>query len=270
MGQDMGQSMRQSMGQSMGMVEGKVCVITGGAGSLGLASASLLLKEGARVMLVDNNEERLIGAVKTLDANASVIATVKADVADAQDTEHYINETVARWGKFDVLFSNAGLSGITKPITQFPEEVFDAVMAVNVRGAFLACKYGLPHMNDGGSIIITSSIMGVTASPNVCAYTTSKHALIGLMRTVAKEVAARNIRVNVLAPGPIDNGFQAEIERRLSAVTGQDGTAMINQRIPLGRHARPEEIARSVLFLASDQSSFSTGSVFMADGGMNA
>jgi NAD(P)-dependent dehydrogenase (short-subunit alcohol dehydrogenase family) len=256
--------------KQMGIVEGKVCVITGGAGSLGLASATLLLKEGARVMLVDNNEEHLTRAAKTLNAYADFVGTVKANVADTQETQEYFNKTVARWGRIDVLFSNAGLSGVTKPITEFPEAVFDAVMAVNVRGSFLACKYGLPHMNDGGSIIITSSIMGVTASPNASAYVTSKHALIGLMRTVAKEVASRKIRVNILAPGPIDNAFQAEIEERLSAITGQNGTQMINQRIPLGRHARAEEVARSVLFLASDQSSFSTGSVFMADGGMNA
>jgi NAD(P)-dependent dehydrogenase (short-subunit alcohol dehydrogenase family) len=254
----------------MGIVEGKVCVITGGAGSLGLASATLLLKEGARVMLVDNNEEHLTRAAKALNAYADFVGIVKANVADTQETQEYFSKTAARWGRIDVLFSNAGLSGVTKPITEFPEAVFDAVMAVNVRGSFLACKYGLPHMNDGGSIIITSSIMGVTASPNASAYTTSKHALIGLMRTVAKEVAARKIRVNILAPGPIDNAFQAEIEERLSAITGQNGTQMINQRIPLGRHAQAEEIARSVLFLASDQSSFSTGSVFMADGGMNA
>jgi NAD(P)-dependent dehydrogenase (short-subunit alcohol dehydrogenase family) len=254
----------------MGMLEGKVCVITGGAGSLGLASAFLFLKEGATVMLVDNNQESLDHAIKLLGSNAARFQTLKADVSSTQQTQDYINATVERWGNIDVLFSNAGLSGITKPITQFPEEIFDAVIAVNVRGSFLACKYALPQMNDGGSIIITSSIMGVTASANACAYVTSKHALIGLMRTVAKEVAPRRIRVNILAPGPIDNAFQTEIEKRISALTGQDGTAMINARIPLGRHAQPEEIARTALFLASDQSSFSTGSVFLADGGMNA
>jgi NAD(P)-dependent dehydrogenase (short-subunit alcohol dehydrogenase family) len=254
----------------MGILDGRVCVITGGAGSVGLASALLFLREGARVTLVDNNQESLDRATKTLNANADFIGTVKADVSSSPETQNYIDQTVARWGKIDVLFSNAGLSGVTKPITEFPEDVFDAVMAVNIRGSFLACKYGLPQMNDGGSVIITSSIMGVTASPNACAYVTSKHALIGLMRTVAKEVAPRRIRVNVLAPGPIDNSFQTEIEKRISALTGQDGTAMINARIPLGRHAKAEEIARSVLFLASDQSSFSTGSVYMADGGMNA
>lgn len=253
----------------MGIMNGKICIITGGAGSIGLASASLLLQEGARVMLVGHNEENLVRAAKTLNASPDFLGTVKANVADAQETQKYISQTVAKWGKIDVLFSHAGISGVVKPVTEFPDEVFDAVMATNVRASFLACKYGLPQMNDGGSIIITSSIMGVTADPGVCAYVTSKHALIGLMRAVAKEVAGRNIRVNVLAPGPIDNSFQLKIEERLTEVIGQDGTEMLNRAIPLGRHGRAEEIARSVLFLASDQSSFSTGSIFMADGGMN-
>jgi NAD(P)-dependent dehydrogenase (short-subunit alcohol dehydrogenase family) len=254
----------------VGILEGKVCIITGGAGSLGLASAILFLKEGARVMLVDNHQDGLNHAAKLLGRHPGLVETVRADVSRSTETRDYIDRTVAKWGKIDIVFSNAGLSGVTKPITEFPEEVFDAVMAVNVRGSFLACKYGLPHMHDGGSIIITSSIMGVKGGPNICAYTTSKHALVGLMRTAAIEAAARNIRVNILAPGPIDNTFQTEIEERLTKTIGQNGTELINQRIPLRRHAEAEEIARMVLFLASDQSSFSTGSVFMADGGLNA
>jgi NAD(P)-dependent dehydrogenase (short-subunit alcohol dehydrogenase family) len=253
----------------MGIMNGKICIVTGGAGSIGLASASLLLKEGARVMLVGPNKENLVRAAETLNASPDNLGTVKADVTDAQETRKYIHETVAKWGKIDVLFSHAGISGVVKPVTEYPDEVFDAVIAVNVRGSFLACKYGLPQMNDGGSIIITSSIMGVTADPGVCAYVTSKHALIGLMRTVAKEVAGRKIRVNILAPGPIDNSFQSKIEEQLTMIIGEDGTEMLNRAIPMGRHGRAEEMARMVLFLASDQSSFSTGSVFMADGGMN-
>lgn len=253
----------------MGVMSGKICVITGGAGSIGLASASILLQEGARIMLVGHNEENLARAAKTLNTSPDFLGIVKANVADTQDTQKYIGYTVAKWGKIDVLFSHAGISGVVKPIIEYPEEVFDTVMAVNVRASFLACKYGLPQMNNGGSIIITSSIMGVTADPGVCAYATSKHALIGLMRTVAKEVASRNIRVNILAPGPIDNSFQSRIEERLTEVVGQDGTEFLNRIIPLGRHGRAEEIARLVLFLASEQSSFSTGSIFMADGGMN-
>jgi NAD(P)-dependent dehydrogenase (short-subunit alcohol dehydrogenase family) len=253
----------------MGIMEGKVCIVTGGAGSLGLASAKLLLEEGARVMLVGRTPDKLERALDSLKVAPGAVASVVADVSDARQVKNYVEQTVKRWGKIDVLFSNAGISGTIRPITEFPEEIFDAVLAINVRGAFLACKYGLPHMNDGGSIIINSSVVGVTSDPGICAYATSKHALIGLMRTVAKEVAGRKIRVNVVAPGPIDNDFQANVEVGLTAALGTDGTKFLNGIIPLGRHGTAKEIANMVLFLASDRSSFSTGGVFMADGGMS-
>jgi NAD(P)-dependent dehydrogenase (short-subunit alcohol dehydrogenase family) len=255
--------------KKMGIMGNKVCVITGGAGSVGLESAGLLRQEGAKVMLVDNNQQMLTQAVDALGGSSDTVSSMVADVSDTQQTRAYIEHTVENWGKIDFLFSNAGISGVIKPITDFPDEVFDAVMAVNVRASFLACKYGLPHMNDGGSILFTSSIVGVTSDPGIAGYATSKHALIGLMRTVAKEVAPRNIRVNVICPGPIDNSFQANVEQALSAVMGRNATEVLDAATLLGRHATAEEIARMVLFLASEQSSYSTGSIFMADGGMN-
>ncbi|MCW5745562.1 MAG: SDR family oxidoreductase [Alphaproteobacteria bacterium] len=253
----------------MALLEARTCIITGGAGSLGLASAAAFLAEGARVLLVDRDAPALASAVRALGAPADRIATVVADVADAAATRAYVDAAVSRWGTVDVLFSNAGVSGVIRPVTEYPEEVFDQVMAVNVRASFLACKYALPRMSDGGSIVITSSVVGVTSDPGICAYAASKHAVIGLMRTVAKEAAARRIRVNVVAPGPIDNDFQRDVEAGLSLALGRDATSFLNGIIPLGRHGTAEEVARTVLFLASDQSAFSTGGVFMADGGMH-
>jgi NAD(P)-dependent dehydrogenase (short-subunit alcohol dehydrogenase family) len=250
----------------MPLLQDKVCVITGGAGSLGLASARLFLAEGAKVMLVDLGQADLERSVRDL-ASPNVDA-VASDVSDATATRAYIERTVSRFGPIDVLFSNAGNQGPITPVTEYPEDAFDAQIAVHVRGAFLACKYGLPRMNDGGSIIITSSVVGAMGAPGAVAYVTAKHAQVGLMRTVAKEAARRRIRVNTLHPGPIDNAFQARIEENIGKMAGIDATKMLNEAIPLHRHAAPEEIARSALYLASDLSSFVTASVLMADGGL--
>lgn len=253
----------------MGRLQDKVCIITGAAGSIGSSTARLFLAEGARVLLVDRDRGMLERAIATLAPAEGRIAAMAADVADAASTRAYVDRAVSAWGGVDVLFANAGVNGAIAPIAEYPEDDFDRVMAVNVRGCFLACKYGLPAMRRGGSIIVTSSVVGVTADPGICAYATSKHAVIGLMRVAAKEAARQGVRVNVVAPGPIDNAFQADIERRLSAVVGQDATRMLDGTIPLGRHGHPDEIARTALFLAGPESSYTTGSVIMADGGMH-
>lgn len=251
----------------MGKLEGKICVITGGAGSIGLASAELFLREGAKVLLVDLRDAELARALAALDnPNAASFA---ADVTLGEEVRGYIEAALTRWGKIDVLFSNAGNTGVFKPVTEVPEEVFDSVIAVHVRGAFLACKYGLPAMNDGGSVIITSSIVGVKGEAGGSAYITAKHAQVGLMRCVAKEAAPRRIRVNTIHPGPVANDFQRDVEAGLSDLIGTDATRLLDSLIPLGRHASPGEIARSALYLASDDSSFTTGSTLMVDGGLS-
>ncbi|MGE0580336.1 MAG: SDR family NAD(P)-dependent oxidoreductase [Reyranella sp.] len=251
----------------MGMLDGRICIVTGAAGSLGRASAARFVAEGAKVMLVDRDRARLDAVLKSLPEGRAT--AMLADVTSARATMAYVDATVARWGPIDVLFSNAGISGVIKPVADYPEEVFDAVVAVNLKGSFLACKYGLPRMRDGGSIVMTSSVVGVTSDPGISAYAASKHGLIGLMRTVAKEAAPRRVRVNVVAPGPIDNDFQRGVESGLSEALGTDAGTFLDSVIPLGRHARAEEVAETVLFLASDKSSFTTGSVVMADGGMH-
>jgi NAD(P)-dependent dehydrogenase (short-subunit alcohol dehydrogenase family) len=248
----------------------KVCVITGGAGSIGAASAGLLLREGAKVMLMDLSEEALRQAAAGLQTGSEHLAWCAADVTRSDQVENAIARTVERFGKIDVLFSNAGNFGCVAPIQDYPEEVFDSVIAVHVKGAFLAAKHAVPHMNDGGSIIITSSIVGVKGDPGVCAYITAKHAQVGLMRVLAKELAPRKIRVNTVHPGPVANDFQRNVEKNLSPVLGRDATIFFDEIIPLRRHVRAEEVARSVLYLASDASSFTTGSLLMVDGGLSA
>ena len=252
----------------MGQLQDKVCIITGGAGSIGLATARLFLEEGAKVMLVDLKDDDLKRAAQDLDPQRT--ATIAADVTRTDDVKTYVARTVEKWGAIDVLFSNAGNLGVVRPLAWYPEEVFDSVLAVHVRGAFLACKYGIAAMNDGGSVIITSSIAGVRGDAGVYGYITAKHAQVGLMRSVAKEVAGRRIRVNTIHPGPVDNEFMATVERELSPVMGRDAAGFFNELIPLRRHALPQEVARSALYLASDQSSFTTGSTLMVDGGMSA
>lgn len=251
----------------MGLLDNKVCLITGGAGSLGLASAKKFLAEGARVAIVDLREADVERAKSELGSpNVEAIA---ADVSQVDATKRYIERTVSRFGKIDVLFSNAGNQGPITPTTEYPEDIFDAVMAVHVRGCFLCCKYGLPQMNDGGSVIITSSVVGAMGAPGSVAYVTAKHALVGMMRTLAKECAPRNIRVNTLHPGPIDNEFQAKIDAGIGRLAGGvDGRKLLDAAIPLGRHARPDEIAGSALYLASGLSGFVTGTMVMADGGL--
>jgi NAD(P)-dependent dehydrogenase (short-subunit alcohol dehydrogenase family) len=250
-------------------MQGKICVITGGAGSIGVAAAKLLLAEGAKVMLVDLEESALRNATAAV-GSGDAVAWTRADVTRSEEVKAAMAATVSRFGSIDVLFSNAGNFGTVAPITDYPEDVFDSVLAVHVKGAFLCAKYAVPHMKDGGSIIITSSIVGVKGDPGVYGYITAKHAQVGLMRVLAKELAGRNIRVNTLHPGPVENEFQLRVEKNLTGILGRDATAFFNDIIPLKRHVRAEEVARSVLYLASDASSFTTGSLLMVDGGLSA
>lgn len=252
----------------MGQLQNKVCIVTGGAGSIGLASARRFAAEGARVMLVDLHEQQLRSAAAELPE--AQVAFQVADVGRSADVRAYVDAALERWGAIDVLFSNAGNAGVIAPLAEYPEDVFDDVWRVHVKGAFLACKYGIPRMQDGGSVIITSSVAGLRGDPGVYGYITAKHAQIGLMRCAAKEAAPRRIRVNTIHPGPTRNEFQSRIEGALGAVLGRDAGEFFDELIPLRRHAAPEEIAAAVLFLASGQSSFITGSTLVVDGGMSA
>jgi NAD(P)-dependent dehydrogenase (short-subunit alcohol dehydrogenase family) len=196
-------------------------------------------------------------------------AAVVADVTDSGQVRAAVECAVQRFGGLDVAFANAGVFGKVAPVVDYPEHVFERVLAVNVLGPFHVAKHALAVMRPGGSLIFNSSVVGLTSDPGICAYATSKHALVGLMRTAAKEVAARGIRVNSIHPGPVDNAFQHRIETVATGEPEERAAEIFERLIPLGRHATAEEVARVVLFLASADSAFMKGAAVPVDGGMS-
>src|SRR5690606_33179839 len=250
----------------MKKLENKVAVITGGSGAIGATTAKLFLQEGAKVVLVDINEEALNNTKSLLDSeNVSIF---KANVTNAEEVQGYVNHTVETFGKIDIFFNNAGVEGIVKPITEYPEEEFDKVININIKGVWLGMKSVLPQMNEGGSIINTSSVAGLKGFPSMTAYVTSKHAVIGLSRTVALEAAPRKIRVNTIHPSPVDNRMMRSLEEGYAPGQGEAVKKDFEESIPLKRYATNDDIAKAVLFLASDESQFITGSKLLVDGGM--
>jgi NAD(P)-dependent dehydrogenase (short-subunit alcohol dehydrogenase family) len=247
-------------------LQDKAAIITGGEGSIGMATARALVAEGARVCLVGLVADELrAGAASLGDAASWTVA----DVTDSTAVKAAVAGAAEAFGRLDVVVSNAGISGVIAPVADYPEEVFDQVLAVHVRGSFLVCKYALPFLEPGASIVITSSVVGLTSDAGICAYATAKHALVGLMRTLAKETAPRGIRVNTIHPGPVDNEFQHRIEVAATGADRDHAASIFDELIPLARHAAPDEVARVMLFLASDESSFITGATLTVDGGMS-
>jgi NAD(P)-dependent dehydrogenase (short-subunit alcohol dehydrogenase family) len=258
----------------MARLSGKVAIITGGAGGIGLATAQLFTDEGAQVLLVDRREAALQSAVQTI---GGAVSYVVADITQPEQVQHYVQTALERYQGIDILLANAGIEGVIQSIPDYPLEVFDEVMAVNVRGVWLGLKYVIPAMRarGGGSIVITSSTAGIRGGMGLSAYITSKHAVIGLMRTAALECASWGIRVNTVNPAPIETRLMHSFEEMRTtrigrATTVEQTKASIAARIPLHRYGTPEEVGRLMLFLASDESSFCTGGVYMVDGGISA
>jgi NAD(P)-dependent dehydrogenase (short-subunit alcohol dehydrogenase family) len=260
----------------MSRLEGKVAVITGAAGGIGQAAARLFAEEGAKVALVDLDQAALEEVVRSIGEGRASYTV--ADVTQPGPSQAYVNAAVNRWGGIDALLANAGIEGTLSTIPDYPIDVFDRVMAVNVRGVWLGIKYAVPAMRErgGGSIVITSSTAGIGGTPEMSAYTTSKHAVIGMMRTAAMEGASLGIRVNTVNPAPIETRMMRSIEE-MRVAAFDDSTITVDlakesfaERIPLRRYGNPEEVARLMLFLASDDSSFCTGGVYMVDGGRSA
>jgi NAD(P)-dependent dehydrogenase (short-subunit alcohol dehydrogenase family) len=249
-----------------GRLDGKVAVITGAASGIGLETARLFVAEGARVVMGDINADRLTEAVASVDASGERAAGQTVDVSIGNQVAELIDAAVNRFGRLDVMFSNAGISGRGNVI-DLPEELFDRIIAVNLRGAFLCAKHALPHLiaSGGGSLIFTASELALVAAENAAAYCASKTALIGLARAIAVDHAAQGVRVNCLCPGPVDtpllHGNRPNPEEHAQSII---------ERMPVKRIGRVDELAKAALFLASDDSSFMTGTSLVVDGGVTA
>jgi NAD(P)-dependent dehydrogenase (short-subunit alcohol dehydrogenase family) len=254
----------------MGKLDGRVAVITGGSGGIGRAAGKLFADEGAKVLLVDIEEQALRSAVDAIGGERA--SAICADVTSDDDTKRYVETAIERYGRVDIYLANAGIEGKFVPIPDYPIDTFDRVIAVNVRGVWLGLKHVIPAMakGGGGSIVITSSTAGIKGYAGGSAYVTSKHAVIGMMRTAALECAPLKIRVNTVNPAPIDTRMMRSIEEQL--VPGHPGQAkeQFQSALPLGRYGQPEEVAEVMMFLASDQSRYCTGGVYMVDGGSSA
>ncbi len=240
---------------------GKTAVITGGASGIGLAAAQALIEAGAQVLLFSRNQAALDEAVRALGPNAAAVA---GDVTRSADLDRLYDAVARRFGKIDVLVANAGVARFA-PIEAADETHFDLLSDINFKGAYFTVAKALPHLNDGASVVLTSSIVNQTGLPGTSVYAATKAAVRSLARTFAAELAPRNIRVNVVSPGPVETPIFEKTGLSSEQLEGfAEGAA---QRVALKRFARPHEIAGPILFLASDAASYVTGADLQADGG---
>ena len=249
----------------MGRLAGKTAIITGGAGGIGRAAAGLFVREGARVVVADLEPTEVDEVVSMLGPEHA--AGFVGDVTVPSDNEAMVSAAVDQFGSLDVFVANAGIEGPVAAIAETDPGEFDRVMAVNVRGVFLGLRAAMPAMAaSGGSIIITSSGAGVRGVPGLAAYTTSKAALIGLMRTAALEGAPSGIRVNSIHPSAVETDMMRRVERGFSPSDAAAVKERAIEDLPFRRYGTPSEIAEVMVFLASDAASWVSGSVQMVDG----
>lgn len=244
----------------------KTAIVTGGAGAIGRAVVERFLAEGARVTAVDRIADAAGRSAPGADAGRLLHLT--ADVSREEDVARYCRDVHARFGPVDVFFNNAGVAGPVRPLVDLAVEDFDAVMAVNVRGVFLGLKHALPIMADGGSVIVTSSVAGLRAAPFLSAYAASKHAVMGLVKSAAREAAPRRIRVNAINPGPVDGPMMRGLEEGLGPSDPASVRDRLAKQMRLGRYVAPDEVAELVTFLASDESRMVTGQAHTIDAGL--
>ena len=253
----------------MNRFEGKVVIVTGAADGIGRAAALRFAAEGAAVVAVDLDDEGLAGTVGAVEAAGGTAHGIRADVTESGGVAAYVQTAVDRFGGVDVLFNNAGVEGVVAPLEDYPEDDFDKVMDVNVKGVWLGMRHvaGAMRARGGGAIVNASSGAGLRGTPDLIAYGASKHAVIGMTETAAIELAPAGIRVNAVCPGPVDT-------RMLEAISAgkfpEDPDLFLkrcDERIPMGRRGKPTEVVALVTFLASDDASYINGGWHTVDGG---
>jgi NAD(P)-dependent dehydrogenase (short-subunit alcohol dehydrogenase family) len=245
---------------------GKVALVTGGANGIGAATAAKLIARGARVVVGDVDA----GALEQIETQfgSERLAGVMVDAADPDAMAAATAEAIRRFGSLDVAVLAAGIEGVVASVDQYPYETLQRVLRTNVRGVFCGLQAAIRSMQQrGGSIVIVSSISGVTGFPGVSAYTASKHAVLGLLRSAALEAAPQRIRINAVAPGFTATRMTRDLEASIDPSDPAAVRENVCLRTPLRRYAEPAEIAEMIVFLASDAAAFCTGSVHVVDGG---
>jgi NAD(P)-dependent dehydrogenase (short-subunit alcohol dehydrogenase family) len=248
----------------MHSLKDKTLIITGASGGIGAATAARAVREGAKVVLCDVNAEALARAAAPLGDSA---VTVVCNVTVFADQQKAVQTAIEQFGGLDGIVANAGIEGTVAPLVDQTEDDFTRVLAVNVLGVWNSVRAAAPFMKSGGTIVMTSSVAGFIGSEGLGPYTTSKHAVVGLMRSAALELAHQGIRVNSVHPGPIDNRMMRSIEEQAAPGNAPAVKAGFEAKVPLGRYGRNEEIAALITWLSSDDSSYCTGQRYVADGG---
>ncbi len=248
---------------------GKVALITGGANGIGQAAAQGFARLGARIVIVDRDEAAGEATALGIREQGGEARFVAADVTRSADVQGYVRATLDAYGAIDCFFNNAGIEGTVVPLVDYDEAVFDAVIAVNLKGVFLGLRHVLPIMlrQGRGAVVNTASTAGLVGSPGLSAYVASKHGVLGLTRSAAGEVGAAGVRVNAVCPGPTDTRMIQSLVEQSSPGDHEAAAARYRASIPLGRYATVKEVTDVVLFLCSDLASSVTAAHFVVDGG---